>query len=291
MCSSQNVIVQLPTEECANCGLRLVRQAKEWGNYLFWSCADINIVTSACAHSLKRYHTTRIVAAGGDPVALCSGYGMLKEDGTCQCNRLFSGDHCENAGTHTLVALSTVARAATRAVRVDECWDDSDCGSHGKCHQFALGDYPQRLCYCELGWYGPKCALGKCAVCAEGERMHAARLAAESSINVPKLDMSQYNVKNVGTDNNKILWRVLPVRWHQCNAVALRWCTQQMSACAGRRGAGGGAAVRGHELGSGRLAAGLGRCRVHSRARVGSCGQCRQRSLVDGVRHDRSIGR
>ena len=33
-----------PNVECINCGLRLVREAQEWGEtYLFWSCADIDI--------------------------------------------------------------------------------------------------------------------------------------------------------------------------------------------------------------------------------------------------------
>lgn len=42
--------VTLPTEECRNCSIQLVRQAGEWsagscGQYLFWSCADVNIAS------------------------------------------------------------------------------------------------------------------------------------------------------------------------------------------------------------------------------------------------------
>jgi len=40
-------MVSLPAEltSCTNCSIRLVRQAREWGQrYVFWSCADVNIV-------------------------------------------------------------------------------------------------------------------------------------------------------------------------------------------------------------------------------------------------------
>ncbi len=36
--------VTLPEDQCMNCGIRLIRQAKEWGRYRFWSCADVDIV-------------------------------------------------------------------------------------------------------------------------------------------------------------------------------------------------------------------------------------------------------
>jgi len=45
--STSSHAVTLPQElrSCDNCTLRLVRQALNWGpSYLFWSCADVNIV-------------------------------------------------------------------------------------------------------------------------------------------------------------------------------------------------------------------------------------------------------
>lgn len=41
----QNYAVELPGGECRGCVVRLVRQAAEWGpRYLFWSCADVDLV-------------------------------------------------------------------------------------------------------------------------------------------------------------------------------------------------------------------------------------------------------
>ena len=32
---------------CSDCTIRLHREAKEWGTYKFWSCADVEIVAAA----------------------------------------------------------------------------------------------------------------------------------------------------------------------------------------------------------------------------------------------------
>ena len=46
ICRSLNYSVPLPSEECRDCTFRMLRQAREWGNtYLFWSCADIDILS------------------------------------------------------------------------------------------------------------------------------------------------------------------------------------------------------------------------------------------------------
>ena len=43
--STQAHMVHLPTDyTCDGCSMRILRQAAEWGrNYIFWSCADVNI--------------------------------------------------------------------------------------------------------------------------------------------------------------------------------------------------------------------------------------------------------
>jgi len=52
--------VTLPAEvtSCSNCTIRLVRQALEWGSsYVFWSCADVNIVPRQYRHSCPQSHS------------------------------------------------------------------------------------------------------------------------------------------------------------------------------------------------------------------------------------------
>ena len=39
---------------CPNCILRLVRQASEWGEYKFKSCADVNIVPYDVSNKQKK---------------------------------------------------------------------------------------------------------------------------------------------------------------------------------------------------------------------------------------------
>lgn len=74
-----STMVTLPADvTCDNCTIRLVRQALEWGSgYIFWTCADIRIVDK-------------------NP-ELCSGHGTF-EGGECKCNKLYSGDRCQNWG-------------------------------------------------------------------------------------------------------------------------------------------------------------------------------------------------
>lgn len=39
--------IRIPEEPCDGCTIRLLREAKEYGNYGFWSCADVNIVKAS----------------------------------------------------------------------------------------------------------------------------------------------------------------------------------------------------------------------------------------------------
>ncbi|XP_048256385.1 uncharacterized protein LOC124134573 isoform X5 [Haliotis rufescens] len=115
--------ITLPDIECDGCTLRMIRQALEWGScasqYLFWSCADINIV--------KDNNT--------DPKTNCSGQGTWK-DGLCSCNNLYKGDLCQYK---------------------DDCEIDSDCGGHGQCEDTQATSYPRFQCYCDVGWFGKNC--------------------------------------------------------------------------------------------------------------------------------------
>lgn len=67
-------MIDIPTNlECKDCTIRLVRQALEWSQkYLFWSCADIDIVQP------------------GEYKEDCSGHGRPIA-GRCRCDRLYYG--------------------------------------------------------------------------------------------------------------------------------------------------------------------------------------------------------
>jgi hypothetical protein len=85
---------------------------------LFWSCADVSIVND--------YRET------------CSGHGVVKEDGSCQCHVSYSGDVCQYK---------------------DECASDADCSGEtkGLCQFVTPYSYPKFQCYCQPGWFGLKC--------------------------------------------------------------------------------------------------------------------------------------
>ncbi|KAK9497677.1 hypothetical protein O3M35_004361 [Rhynocoris fuscipes] len=115
----QHYPVLIPADfECENCTIRLVREAKEWGeNYRLWSCADVDIRTK------KHYKED------------CSGHGpyLLSK---CRCNRLYRGPRCQYR---------------------DECVDHIDCGDMGRCVDIKSVSAPSKQCFCENGWFGPAC--------------------------------------------------------------------------------------------------------------------------------------
>ncbi|KAH0998429.1 hypothetical protein HUJ05_006825, partial [Dendroctonus ponderosae] len=117
--TAQTYQVQLPTNfTCANCTLRLIRQALEWGaQYKFWSCADVDIKIR------KEFRES------------CSGHGRYLL-GKCKCDRLYYGSVCQFR---------------------DECLENSDCGAQGVCVDVQATTAPRRQCYCQLGWFGPGC--------------------------------------------------------------------------------------------------------------------------------------
>uniref|UniRef100_A0A914WJF5 DOMON domain-containing protein n=1 Tax=Plectus sambesii TaxID=2011161 RepID=A0A914WJF5_9BILA len=175
--------VTLPEDlECSNCAIRLLRQATEWGaDYQLFSCADVNIVKTP----------------GPDT---CLGHGMRK-NGTCECDRLYSGLACQNA---------------------DECWADHDCGVNGKCQEVSSSEYPQRRCYCKSGFYGEGCLK-----------------RSDARVKASEFDESLYQLREVGEDKNRIYWRIVDdeievvLKFPGQSWVALGWKPQtQDKTCA-----------------------------------------------------------
>ncbi|XP_076093914.1 uncharacterized protein LOC143064737 [Mytilus galloprovincialis] len=71
--------ITLPNTECRNCSLQLIRQAGEWsagncGDYIFYSCADVNILPSNVPNRRCGSHTNM---------------GSM-----CMCNRTYFGEQC-----------------------------------------------------------------------------------------------------------------------------------------------------------------------------------------------------
>lgn len=134
-------------------------------------------------------------------MALCNNAGSLGEDGQCSCPRLFSGEHCENTGE-----MKDIKRLHISCFSLDECWDDSDCGEHGKCHEYGSDTYPQKVCYCELGYYGPKCALGERSLLPYALQY---TLSASAITSKADFDPAKYSVQTLGKDDDRVYWRVL----------------------------------------------------------------------------------
>lgn len=118
--TAQSFQVSIPSDlECKDCTIRLVRQALEWSKrYLFWSCADVDIVQA------------------GDYSEDCNGHGKAFA-GRCNCNRLYYGHRCQYQ---------------------DECIKDDDCGRRGRCIDIDATTAPRKQCFCQLGYFGPGCA-------------------------------------------------------------------------------------------------------------------------------------
>ena len=116
---AQSFEVSLPADlKCIDCSIRLVRQASEWSkNYMFWSCADVDILPQKESF-----------------LNICSGHGK-SYSGRCRCDPLSYGHQCQYR---------------------DECRTDKDCGIHGKCQE-VQNQAPKKQCFCQVGWFGPKC--------------------------------------------------------------------------------------------------------------------------------------
>ncbi|XP_067135324.1 uncharacterized protein [Centruroides vittatus] len=150
--TAQSYTVSFPESlSCKGCTIRLLRQAQEWGHqYLFWSCADVDIVPVTELRTV------------------CSNHGKINAFGQCQCDHLYSGNVCQYK---------------------DECWNDGDCGSHGKCINIDATTFPKKQCFCEIGWFGEKCSK-------------------ESAVKDMNIDYSKYSKQDL-SDEFSFYWRIL----------------------------------------------------------------------------------
>ncbi|KAL3995632.1 DOMON domain family protein [Acanthocheilonema viteae] len=147
--------IMLPKNyECYNCVIRIILQDAETGkNYSsHYSCADVNIVNEI---------------PDGDT---CLGNGKRKH-GICECDLHSSGDNCQYH---------------------DECTNDSDCNSHGRCVPLSNGALTMKQCFCQRGYFGTMC-------------QHVSQSFTDDSEFLPSL----YHMHEVGQDNDKIYWRIL----------------------------------------------------------------------------------
>ena len=160
-------VVLPPDFVCDRCILQGVRQAAEflWIDTVFVSCADISIVDSSCKPCmtcrlfdivLNSYAGILVcpTAAVCDNMT-CSGHGICR-NGKCVCDRLYSGDICQNKG-NMMPKFEALSHA--RCISSDECVDESDCSGHGACIQITSSWYPSKQCYCDNGWFGDNCAM------------------------------------------------------------------------------------------------------------------------------------
>lgn len=88
--------------------------------------------------------------------------------GRCKCDRLYYGDRCQFR---------------------DECWEDSDCGDHGKCIDIEATTAPKQQCYCQLGWFGPGCNK-------------------RSPVKSTEIDFTVYTERKL-SDTFRLYWRIL----------------------------------------------------------------------------------
>ena len=110
--------INIPSSlECPGCVLKLTRQATEWRNYEFYSCADVDIVTS------ENY------------INDCSGKGT-PSGLSCSCDKGYFGDRCQF---------------------YQDCEYDTDCQNNGKCIDVQGTALPKKECYCPIGFYGRTC--------------------------------------------------------------------------------------------------------------------------------------
>ncbi len=96
----------------------------------------------------------------------CSGHGSCNATtGVCECDRLYSGDFCQNKGSKKLWQkfanrFSNCCFIDDLLIFPDECVDDSDCSNQGSCIDIKATTFPSRQCFCNPGWFGESCSRG-----------------------------------------------------------------------------------------------------------------------------------
>lgn len=91
--SAQHFQVILPQKECRGCSIKLLREAREWGQYQFWSCADVDILQNP-QNSVNKQ---------------CSGHGQL-QDGKCNCSPGYHGEYCQNKSKSLAFLLKRIKK-------------------------------------------------------------------------------------------------------------------------------------------------------------------------------------
>lgn len=114
--------LDLPSEPCTKCHIRLLRQATEWGrSYQFRSCSDVSLLPS-------------------DQITNnCAPNGVPAPGGGCSCDRLYTGDRCQYR---------------------TQCESDQDCNGpkgQGRCELVDAALFHSKLCVCNQGWFGEQC--------------------------------------------------------------------------------------------------------------------------------------
>lgn len=119
----QEVEIEIaPDLSCQDCTIRLVRQALEWKNYRFHSCADVDIVDVVTYNALTS-------------AAKCSGHGTASGS-DCNCDRTYFGDRCQYK---------------------NDCDSLSDCNGV-TCVAINGGTaLPKKQCFCPAGMFGRNC--------------------------------------------------------------------------------------------------------------------------------------
>jgi hypothetical protein len=76
-------------DPCANCILQLLKQAQDLDpNYLYVSCADVEILTTTEENARRNDETE------------CQSKGQWKSDNRCECDGAHEGGFCERNGIY-----------------------------------------------------------------------------------------------------------------------------------------------------------------------------------------------
>ncbi len=105
----------------------------------------------------------------------CSGKGKCEKDGTCNCDKKFTGvdcskpscpDNCSNRGEcllneesnkYTCQCIEGYSGDSCR-----QCSRDFFCKGRGECYDSFLLDKPSQICHCDGEFFGRHCEVSTC---------------------------------------------------------------------------------------------------------------------------------